>query len=83
MIERVEQFRQVDAACYALGYAEIRSRVASILAGLTKPELRKLAEAVGIVLITGETKAGWCESFARRLVEKKASADRCSARFGA
>lgn len=81
MNERADQFRAVDAACYALSYAEIRSRVADILAGLTKPELRAMADAVGIVLVSGESKARWCEAFARRIVEKKASADRCSIPF--
>ena len=83
MNERAEQFRAVDAAFLTLSYADIRARVAGILAGLTKPELRALAHAVNVILMPGENKAQWQEAFARRIVERKASADRCAFRFGA
>ena len=56
MNERAEQFRAVDAAFLTLSYADIRARVAGILAGLTKPELRALAHAVNVILMPGENK---------------------------
>jgi hypothetical protein len=78
LADRAEQYRRLDAEeCHTLTYDEIRVTVSELTAGLTMVELRRFAAAVCVFLIPGESKQKWRDSFARRIVENKASAIRC------
>lgn len=83
MTDRAAAYRAVHAACQTMTYGQIENAIAEITAGLTKPQLKALAAATDIILFTGESKAKWRAAFARRVIELKASAERCSVAFGA
>jgi hypothetical protein len=79
----INEYKAIHAGFRTLSYAEIREAIMRILAGKTKAQLKLFARDVGVILMPGGTKAQWQESFVRRVIEDKASYDRCQVRFGA
>lgn len=83
MNDRANEFRALQAGCLGMTYAAIEAAVERITEGLTRAELKALAGEVGLVLFTGESKGLWRRAFARRVIELKASGERCSRPFSA
>jgi len=77
MQDKATQYLAIAKNYVALSFAEIRQGVANVVSGMSKRELKELANMVGATLLSGDTKSQWQEEFARRIVENKASYIRC------
>ena len=82
METKVAAYLEIAKSYQTMPYAEIRSGVAGILAGMSVAELKAFAGLCNVGLYKAN-KATMQESFAREICENKCSFERCQFTFGA